>query len=185
MAGNRQSFTSFRDLVNLLLELTVMKSGGAASLFFLKGQQDKGMIAGWNPDDPIPLNDGRYLRISIILQLISGSEGQRLKVLDSSYQYQLDRAGDRWIFRYDYLRYPMALHPAAHFQVRGNLVEGSLPLAHKTLERVHFPTSRVSLESIIRLLVQEFGVTCNRPDDVWRPVLDESEQTFMRIAHRP
>jgi hypothetical protein len=185
MAGTRQSFTSFRDLINLLLGLTIMKSDGAVRLFFLGGQEDKAMVAGWNPDDPVPLKNNRYLRIAITLQLVDVPEGHRLKVLDSSYQYQLDRKGDRWIFRYDYLRYPEALHPAAHFQVRGELTEASVLTKRRTLERVHFPTSRVSLESIIRLLVQEFGVKCNKPESVWRPALNESEETFMRIAHRP
>ena len=53
------------------------------------------------------------------------------------------------------------------------------------LARVHFPTMRVSLEAIIRLLVEDFRVPCEAPADVWRPVLAASEAAFLAIAHRP
>jgi len=185
MAGNRQSFSSFRDLLNLLLGLTVMKPGGALRLFSLTGQESRGMVAGWHSSDPVPLNNGHYLRIATTLEIVDTPEGRRLKTLDSSYQYQLDKEGNRWVFRYDYLRYPRTSHPAAHFQIRAKLVQDSALRTPQTLERLHFPTSRVSLESIIRLLVQEFRVKSNQHEDVWRPALNESEIEFMRIAHRP
>jgi hypothetical protein len=129
----------------------------------------------------LPLNDGRYLRLVITLYFEHVPGGRRLKVHSSSFQYQQDTAGDRWIFRYDYLRLPPEPHPADHLQIRGNLLEDCLP-ARRTLERVHFPTMRVSLEAVIRLLADQFGVKCNQR--VWRPILAASEAAFMGIAHR-
>ncbi len=41
------------------------------------------------------------------------------------------------------------------------------------------------LEGVIRLLVEEFGVQCNQPASVWRPVLAETERSFLEIAHVP
>jgi hypothetical protein len=41
------------------------------------------------------------------------------------------------------------------------------------------------MEGVIRLLADQFGVPCNEPPEVWRPVLAEAEQTFLDIAHRP
>lgn len=41
------------------------------------------------------------------------------------------------------------------------------------------------LEGVIRLLVEEFGVPCNQPPAIWRPVLAEAERAFLEIAHQP
>lgn len=102
----------------------------------------------------------------------------------AGYQYQVDQDGECWVFRYDYVRIPPEPHPGAHLQIRGNLVEDCLPLG-VSLERIHFPTMHISLESVIRLLADGFGVPCNGPPEIWRPVLAESERLFLDIAHRP
>ncbi len=107
-----------------------------------------------------------------------------MKVEQARYQYQCDDIGSRWIFRYDYVREPKDQHPATHLQVRGQLSEKAT--LHKgLLERVHFPSGRISIESVIRLLIEQFSVTPHTPTDIWRPVLAESEQIFESIAHRP
>jgi hypothetical protein len=72
---------------------------------------------------------------------------------------KLDRDGKHWIFRYDYLRHPASQHPPAHLQIRGKLTEQSVLRQGQPLERVHFPTSGVSLEAIIRVLAVQFGVS--------------------------
>jgi len=100
-----------------------------------------------------------------------------MKVEDANYQYQLDRQGDCWIFRYDYERNPPNEYPPSHLHIRGNLHEICLPPA-KQLEDIHFPVLRGSIESVIRLLVQ-FGVRCNKAQSFWRPVLALSEGLFL------
>ena len=54
------------------------------------------------------------------------------------------------------------------------------------LDRSPFPnpTQRISLEAVIRLLIEQFGVPANQPPDIWRPMLTESEAAFLEIAHR-
>ncbi len=185
MAGEQQSFDAFRELVSLLLNLTILKQpeGGVRLNYGPRGR-DRAVLEGWVPDDLVPLTDGRYLRLSVTLHLVPTGQGRRLKVEKSLYQYQADQAGEQWVFRYDYVRTPPAPHPAAHLQVRGALTENCLP-PDTPLERVHFPTHRVSLEAVIRLLADQFAVRCNEGDDVWRPVLDESERLFLEIAHPP
>ncbi len=131
----------------------------------------------------VPLNDGRYLRISIVLYREPHEGGHRLKVEQASYQYQLDEAGYNWVFRYDYRREPMDEHPATHLQVRGRLLE-NVTMHHGLLERVHFPTGRVSIEAVIRLLMEQFGMPPNYPPEMWRAILSESERSFEEIAHR-
>ena len=118
------------------------------------------------------------------LYLAPHEDRTRLKVEKSVYQYQLDEDGERWIFRYDYLRHATEPHPAAHLQIRGALTETSAAPVRGTLERVHFPTGRVSLEAVIRLLVEQFGVRTNEDPSIWRPVLATSEEEFLKVAHQ-
>jgi hypothetical protein len=183
-AGRPNCFEAFRQLTALLLHLTVLAPQGGVRL--ARGRRpDTLALGGWSgPDDPLPLLDNRYLRLSFTLFMAQTPEGPRLKVQDSSYQYQADRDGRDWIFRYDYLRVPPHPHPAAHLQIRGGLAGGYLS-AGTPLERFHFPTGRVSLEGVIRLLADQFHVPCNEPPEIWRPVLAESEQAFLAIARRP
>jgi len=111
------------------------------------------------------------------------AHGPRVKVKSSSFQYQADQNGDRWIFRYDYLRQPPQPQPSAHLHVRGSLLEPCLS-SGSALEDIHFPTQRVSLEAVIRLLIEQFGVHPNESVEIWRPVLAESEAAFLGIAHQ-
>ena len=189
MAGGPRSFDAFRDLVQLLLDLTVLDNGQYVRLVRRTGGQEQaGALGGpTGPTSPVRLRNGWWLRIAVDLYLAPGAGGTRLKVRKSSYQYQADRDGRREVFRYDYLREPGEdPHPTAHLNVHGRLdVADALPGPAATLARVHFPTDRVSLEAVIRLLAQDFSVPCARPAEVWRPVLAASEATFREIAHRP
>lgn len=186
--GGPGAFEAFRALASLLLALTVLDTQrGVVRLTRLPGMGDRAALGGWDgPQDPVPLNDGRWLRVSVGLYLEPTPGGTRLKVSDASYQYQMDREPepDRWIFRYDYLRTPPSPHPASHFQVNATMAEERLPAA-VPLERIHFPTYRISLEAVIRCLAEQIRVPCNEPPEIWRPVLAETERTFLSIAHQP
>ncbi len=184
-AGGPDAAQAFRELAALFLRLTILApEGGVRFSSGPRGTADL-VLGGWGgPDDPLPLRDGRYLRLTVRLYIAPPAEQNRLKVASSSYQYQLDREGERWVFRYDYLRIPPALHPAAHVQINGSLAEACLPPA-RSLSRIHFPTARISLEAVIRLLADQFGTPCGAEPDVWRPVLSETERAFLQIAHHP
>lgn len=139
------------------------------------------------PTDPLLLRDGHFLRLSMSLFREYSEKVDRvvLKVRNAGAQYQLDPPGDQWIFRYDYLRYPEGADPGAHLQIRGDLRESGVLPSKRLLERVRFPTGRFSLEGIIRLLAETFGVQTRVDASLWRPVLAESERAFMAIAHQP
>jgi len=158
------------------------ESSGLRLLFGPRGH-DRGVVEG-RRDALVSLNDNRYLRLSVALFLEPYQGRTRLKVEKSVYQYQLDEPGDRWIVRYDYLRTPTDPHSGMHVQIRGRLHETEALEPDETLERVHFPTGRVSVEAVIRMLVEQFHVPTNEPPEIWRPVLAESERAFQQIAHR-
>jgi hypothetical protein len=125
------------------------------------------------------------MRVSIALWLDDSGPQTRLKVSDSSYQYQDDEAGQREILRYDYLRQPHRHEPAAHLNIYANLtVPGALPTG-RPLSRVHFPTGRIALESVIRMLADDFRIPTATDETTWRPVLAASESLFAQVAHQP
>lgn len=184
MAGNNpESFAAFRNLVQLLLSQTIMSDHDAVRL--VRGPRtDFRLLGGYRgPTEPIELRDGRFLRVTMNLFWVSTEEGNRVKVDTSNFQYQTDKGGDRWICRYDYSREAPGRHPSNHLHLRGTLCENCLE-ADQTLERVHFPTNRVSLEAVIRMLIEQFNVPANTPPEIWRPLLTESEELFLKIAHQ-
>lgn len=136
---------------------------------------------------PIPLNNGHFLRILQSLRLDDiPNNPSKLRVYVALYQYQIDSSdGEQWVFRYEYLRTPKDPHPSSHIHIRGNLQEHQHCLATTTLlEHLHFPTGRITIEAVIRCLVEQFGIETNEPPEIWRPVLTEAELEFERIAHR-
>jgi len=188
MAGGPRAFDAFRELVQLMLGSTVLADGQFVRLVRGKTGSDETRALGGpgGPTSPVQLRDGRWLRVAIDLYLAPHPGGTRLKVRKSSYQYQVDQDGQQEVFRYDYLREPGEdPHPTAHLNVHGSLDAAGVLPAGATLARVHFPTDRISLEAVLRLLAQDFGVPCAERPEVWRPVLTESETAFREIAHRP
>jgi hypothetical protein len=162
-----------------------MHPTGSLRLVYLEGRGLRTAVGGsGGTTDPVRLNDDGYLRLSVSLALVDDPDhGRRLKTLQSSYQYQHDREGKRWIWRYDYLREPgVDPYPQAHLQVNGTEVSG---VDDKDLPDIHFPTGRVAIEGIARLLADQYGVKCNCEPEVWRPALATAEKAFLEIAHRP
>jgi len=189
MAGRPESFGAFRELAQLLLQLTVLAPGEFVQLGREISGPDRNLRRvlggrGGLPTRPVRLRDRRWLRVSVALWLAPTPDGARLKVSDSSYQYQADEAGEQEIFRYDYLRQPHRNEPASHINIYGNLAVPGVLLADRPLYRVHFPAGRVPLEAVIRLLVDDFRVPAAMDESIWRPVLALSEELFMRIAHK-
>ena len=92
----------------------------------------------------------------------------RFHVSTESYFYRLDDATGRELAAWHW-------HP-------GQLVD--YPHAHVTCDTLtsaaHLPTGRVSIESVLRLLLDDLGVTAKRAD--YTNVLDEAERPF--IQHR-
>jgi len=182
-AGNDpHSFEAFKDLVHLLFSYTILEDGQALRL--MKGQHEASrVLCGWVPLEPLKLIDNRYLSLSMTLFLERTDKGPRVKVAGSKFQYQLDKLGDAWIFRYDYARESPSQHPSNHLHIRGTLTEQCLA-DKQLLEHIHFGTDRVSFESVIRLLIEQFGIVPKSPQDIWRPMLAESERLFKEIAHK-
>jgi hypothetical protein len=187
MKGGPRAFDAFRDLTQQLLAATVLADGQHVRLSGRGGRRgdDVRVLAGMaGPTDPLRLRDGRWLRLAVTL-FLDRAAGDWLKVRKSSFQYQADHDGDQPIFRYDYLRVPHSTEPPAHLNLYGTLDVPDVLPPQRPLSRIHFPTSRVSMEAGIRLLTDDFAVPTATAPTSWRPLLAASETTFDRIAHRP
>ena len=186
LKGGLRAFEAFRDLVQHLLASTVLADGEHVRLTAGRSRrgEDVRLLSGLaGATDPLRLRDGRWLRFTVAL-FLDRSAGDRLKVGKSSFQYQADRGGEHPIFRYDYLRVPHSTEPPAHLNLHGALTVPDVLPSRRSLSRIHFPTSRVSLEAGIRLLADDFAVPTATVPGTWRPLLAASEAAFDRIAHR-
>jgi hypothetical protein len=183
----RGDLAAFVRLVRLLLSETVVARSQEARIHatYTNRERSEAYLGGPETKDLLQLRDDRFLRLVIAVYIESGEEGVPfLKVRSSSYQYQATTDNSSWIFRYDYLRESPAHEPGAHLQIRGTLDEPVLSSANP-LATVQFPTRRVSLEAVIRLLALEFRVPTKEQGAVLEAVFTEAERAFFEIAHEP
>lgn len=184
--GGQGAFVPFRDLVQRLLSLTVAATGQSVRLVFLDRDRTKAVLTSGTERDltrPMHLRGGGYLRLTMSLDVL-GDRGH-LRVREASFQYQTRASDDSWVFRYDFLREGPGPYPPAHLQVNGALPGSTPDLPARALPDVHFPTGRLSIEAVIRLLAEQCDVPTAEPSAVWRPVLAVSERRFLDRAHQP
>ena len=177
------SCVAFAALNHKLLRTTVL---AATTIFPNLQKGPTGVFALGRPGEPLQLRNGWFLRLLLTFKVepsLSAGGAQKLKTLSSSIQYQRGPTDDSWVFRYEYSRLATNHYAPGHFHVRAVPIE---PVAlSRNLEDVHFPTGRVTLESIIRLLIDDFGIAAAEPEEVWRPLLFETETAFLTIARQP
>ncbi len=187
MGGGPAAIEAFRDLADLLLRLTVMDPSSHVTATYGKRGRDAAALGGpAGTSDPILLNDGRYLRIAVSLFLDRNDVRGYMRVRKASYQYQADRTGNDWIFRYDYLRQPgHNPQPTSHLQVNCDLSVPDVLDDSTPLGRIHFPSGRISLDAVIRLLADDFHLPTNESPELWRWALAGSEPPFLDPNHQP
>ena len=80
---------------------------------------------------------------------------------------------------------------AWHWHPMSNLSEDASPWPHLhaygardtlTLHKLHLPTGRVSLEAVVRFLIEDLDVAPRRTD--WRAVLRRHEERFRQTLTR-
>jgi hypothetical protein len=190
LAGGDESAMHFREFLQFLLSRTIMKDTS-----FLKVQQrnDRFIISGPNYSNEqiatakpkellrsLKLNDGHYLYLFYEAAL-DRTDHDYLKIQLTKMSYHLDEWGREQLFRFDHLRKAPNKYPFSHLHVYGTWMHG---YSGKELKSVHFPVIRPTVEGIIRLLIDEFGVPCSLPDKEWREMLDQSEQKFVEVMSK-
>lgn len=129
---------------------------------------------------PMPLANGHYL---YIIQRLGLRRPERyLTTLEYGYWYQAQSPEDSWIFRYEYQREPEPpyRYPRCHVHINADPMtyQGS-----KDFPKLHLPAGdRVTLESVLRHLIDEHDVPAISPN--WESILDETEAAFRKIQHK-
>lgn len=100
------------------------------------------------------------------------------KVTSLAYSYELLDLNERRVIAYHW--HPDTAPTSEHLHFGRQFAHSSLPedvRMHATaLVRAHLPTERVSLESVVRLAIDELGVEPLRSD--WNAILNETVDAF-------
>jgi hypothetical protein len=126
-----------------------------------------------NGGSPLPLKCEHKTRIAIRQQfaVVSG-EGERgpWKVSTENYIYEIEDEERNRLVAYHW--HPGTGKDAPHLHVgMGVGLEARPDFMH-----AHLPTGRVSIEEVLRWVIEECGVEPNRTD--WKSVLDETQGRF-------
>lgn len=125
------------------------------------------------------------------------SAGQRFRIVEDKeiehgpyrvhtveYWYQIDCPEDSQVLTYHWKPESdtTSLEQAPHLHIGSSVVANDAPLMRKTFSKLHIPTGRVSIESIVRFLIIEIKV---HPSVIeWETVLDEGQRLFDTFRRR-
>jgi hypothetical protein len=129
--------------------------------------------------DALPLNDGRYLYL--IQRLGLRRDEKYLTTLEYRYVYQATQDPDSWIFRYEYQREPAEGYPYPVANLQINASPDSYA-GDKRFRDLHLPTGRVTIEDIVRHLIDEHGL--EPVSDDWGETLSATEESFKEIQRK-
>jgi hypothetical protein len=128
-----------------------------------------------NNDQPVKLKcrPTLMLRVTMHYEIVRTKEPDRppWRVSTRSYAYEMQTASGELVWSYHWHpTTPIAPGPHAHL--------GHTQLAENAVlsQKVHNPTGRVSLESVVRACITEYGVTAQRDD--WDKTLALREGDF-------
>lgn len=129
-------------------------------------------------------------RVRILQRIVPNPDNPQEKVRTANYSYAYgfgDSLDEGWLVRYDYVperaeRDEEYEYPVGHVHFNGRSEPyGLLEIeGKKGLDRLHFPTRRISMEDFIEHLVVEIGVPTKHGKEAAREVLAESRETFER-----
>ena len=136
-----------------------------------------GKIHGLTVNDDRPIRLKRrpplLLRISMqyeIVRAVDRPERGPWRVSTRGYMYELQTESSELILSYHWHPQSTVANPHVHI--------GHTQLAEDAVlsGKAHYPTGRISLESVIRTCIAEYGVSAQRPD--WEETLALRESDF-------
>lgn len=132
----------------------------------------------------IELDNALWIRISQLIRP-SPSDGSKVQTAEYSYVYASSADADNdWLVRYDYVPEEASSsgyrYPVAHVHFNGYSVhyERFVIPEKKPLERLHFPTRRISLEDFVEHLIIEFAVPTKCDVEEALEILSDSREGF-------
>jgi hypothetical protein len=170
----------FADLVASAVNGTV----SPAPIKFLRTEREdfEGFVAHVVGKAPAPmrLRNGHFLFVYHRLGLRRAA--RYLTTLEYAYWYQADESEHSWIFRYEYQREPVLpyRYPRSHIHI--NATPATYRGA-KAFPELHLPAgTRVTIESVLRHLIEEHDVPPLSP--AWSQTLDRTEADFKAIQDK-
>lgn len=188
LAGGKESPAHFRDLLQHLLSKTILHHTSFIRVlrrgqkFHFTGpdlDESAPASAGSEPYRALKLNDGRFLYIWYE-GTIAADDNQWLKIFQSKFSYRLDEGGYTEVFRFDHTRLMKNEYPSSHLHVNGKWTFEP-PSHFKDLPKIHFPVVRPTIEGVIRILINDFGVESSTERDLWEPMLEACEDRFKEV----
>ncbi len=142
-----------------------------AAQLYVAGKNAGEMEALTLSQDPLPLQSARIGAVQFVLghqfRILRNDEGWHVST--TAYRYHLLGNDDRELIGWHW--HPGTVgYPHMHAEAAGGLID----------HRVHLPTGRVSIESVIRLLLNDLAVAPRRADHA--DVLATAERAF--VEHR-
>lgn len=160
---------AYIDHLNGLINTTVSDSR-LALLEVAGGSDQKHIVRFQSQRMPLELKPNGFLRFQ---QLVHRVE-DHVEVTQANYMFSHSEDPDdeaAWVFRYEYDRHPKPTKPQSHLHVNAER-------NGESIEHIHFPTSRISVEQLIAHLIMEHGIESARDD--WRDFLGASHQGFVQ-----
>ncbi len=132
----------------------------------------------------LPLKSGRvYLRLRVVIdyridEISDNPRSERFIVDELRYAYRVSNFVDEELFVYHFHPESESVihHPHLHmiappFDLPQH--PSGQPSVKLPISKAHFPTGHVTLQQVIRLLIEDFGVETRVPN--WREVLGEPD----------
>jgi hypothetical protein len=134
--------------------------------------------------EPIAVSVGRgfYLYLAQTLKIVK--EGGRHRLRTMAYSYRITDGPtrqDKWLIRWEYnsREHLVALHPRHHCHIPADVSFRNQTLS---LHKLHLASGWVTVEEVIRFLINELGVKPKNKN--WDNLLHDSEKAFRRWTAR-
>jgi len=141
-----------------------------------------------NERRPVEVELGNGCKVRILQRIVPNPEQPEEKVRTANYSYAYgfgEGLDEGWLVRYDYVperaerdeeyEYPVG---HVHFNGHSEAYDRYEVEDKKQLDRLHFPTRRISLEDFIEHLVIEMKVPTKQGEEAALDVLAESRKVF-------
>ncbi len=180
----------FTDHLSSLFTRTITDVSLGSRLFFDDETGTDNVLIRFQDNErrPIEVELGNGCRVRISQRIVPNPENLWEKVRTANYSYAYgfgENLDNGWIVRYDYVperaerdedyEYPIG---HIHFNGHSEAYERFEGENKKQLDRLHFPTRRISLEDFIEHLIIEIGVMTKHGKEAALEVLAESRRRF-------
>lgn len=182
----KEVFNRFVQHLNRLLHSSVCDAPLVSVIILERPQRAQMSFRQGNVPVAAKLRSGGwYLYLGQTLETVRERNTHwRLRTLGYSYRIQRGPGqDDPWVFRFEYISRELQSlpHPRHHLHVPAKL---RLPRTNREVDlaKVHIPTGWVTVEELVRFLVQGLGVKSRK--STWDQLCRESEETFRQWTGR-